>query len=75
MCKINRQTLKNQAIYLDSNILIEMLHGLFYLFNNNYQLDAYIAIEAISVKADEELLVDVILVNENPSRLVLGSSN
>jgi hypothetical protein len=27
------------------------------------QLDAYIAIEAIALKAEEELLVDVILVN------------
>ncbi len=40
-----------------------MLHALFYLFNNNMQLDAYIAIEAIALKAEEELLVDVILVN------------
>lgn len=70
MCKINRQTLKSQAIYLDPNILIEMLHGLFYLFNNNYQLDAYIAIEAISVKADEELLVDVILMCNSIKNLI-----
>jgi hypothetical protein len=39
-----------------------MLHALFYLFNNNLQLDAYIAIEAITLKAEEELLADVILV-------------
>lgn len=62
MCKITRQSSPIQPIYLNSDILIEMLHALFYLFNNNLQLDAYIAIEAITVKAEEELLVDVILV-------------
>jgi hypothetical protein len=40
-----------------------MLHILFYFFNNNLQLDSYIAIEAIALKAEEELLIDVILVN------------
>ena len=62
MCKINRHTSSVQPIYLNSDILIEMLHALFYLFNNNLQLDAYIAIEAITLKAEEELLADVILV-------------
>jgi hypothetical protein len=62
MCKINRHTSSVQPIYFNSDILIEMLHALFYLFNNNLQLDAYIAIEAITLKAEEELLADVILV-------------
>jgi hypothetical protein len=62
LCKINRQNISNQPIYLNSDILIEMLHILYYLFNNNLQLDSYIAIEAISLKAEEELFVDVILV-------------
>ena len=39
-----------------------MLNALFYLFNNNLELDAYVAIEAISDKAEEELMPDVILV-------------
>lgn len=62
ICKINRGSLKTQPIYLNSQILIEMLNGLYYLFNNGLELDAYIAIEAISAKADEELLADVMLV-------------
>lgn len=62
ICKANRLNVPNQAIYLNSDILNEMLRALFYLFNNNMQLDAYIAIEAIALKAEEELMVDVILV-------------
>lgn len=57
--------MKTQPIYLNSQILIEMLNGLYYLFNNGLELDAYIAIEAISAKADEELLADVMLVKRN----------
>ena len=63
MNKINRQNLSNQPIYLNADVLNEMLRILFYLFNNNLQLDAYIAIEAIAIKAEEELFVDVMLVN------------
>ena len=62
MCKINRSTSLVQPIYLNSDIMIEMLHALFYLFNNGVQMDAYIAIEAITLKAEEELLADVLLV-------------
>jgi hypothetical protein len=62
MCKIDRSTLKHQSIYLNSQILIEMLNSLYFLFNDNFELDAYIAIEAISVKADGDLMVDVLLV-------------
>ncbi len=65
LCKVNRSSSKIQPIYLNSQILIEMLNGLYYLFNNSLELDSYIAIEAISVYADEELLVDVILVSLN----------
>ncbi len=62
MCKINRATCTTQPIHLTSDILIEMLYTLFYLYKSNLQLDACIAIEAISIKADEELMTDVILV-------------
>lgn len=67
ICKINRGVMKTQPIYLNSQILIEMLNGLYYLFNNGLELDAYIAIEAISAKADEELLCDVMLVRIDTS--------
>lgn len=67
---MNRGSLKTQPIYLNSQILIEMLNGLYYLFNNGLELDAYIAIEAISAKADEELLVDVILVRKSLYHIV-----
>ena len=80
MCKINRQTAQVQPIYLNSDIYIEMLHALYYLFNNNLQLDAYIAIEAITLKAEEELLADVILVDyifdlEKKEKFFFTSSN
>lgn len=54
--------MKNQPIYLSSQILIEMIRILFFLFNNHLELDAYIAIESISDKAEEEMMIDVILV-------------
>jgi hypothetical protein len=63
MCKLNRAGLKSQPIYLTSQIYLQMLYTLYYLFNNNQELDAYIAIEAISAKADEEMLEDVLLVS------------
>jgi hypothetical protein len=40
-----------------------MLYTLYYLFNNNQEMDAYIAIEAICAKAEEDLIPDVLLVN------------
>jgi hypothetical protein len=64
MCKLNRATLKIQPIYLTSSIYMQMLYTLYHIFNNNHQeFAAYIAIEAIYEKAEEELLSDVILVN------------
>ena len=47
-----------------------MLRGLYFLFNNNLELDSYIAIEAISVMADEEILVDVILMCNSIKNLI-----
>jgi len=75
MCKINRQLSQTHSIYLNSDILNEMLHALFYLFNNNLQLDAYIAIEAIALKAEEELLVDVILTSNTIKNLIQLGKN
>lgn len=75
ICKANRLNVSNQAIYLNSDILNEMLHALFYLFNNNMQLDAYIAIEAIALKAEEELMVDVILMSNSIKNLIQQSKN
>lgn len=49
-----------------------MLNGLYYLFNNGLDLNAYIAIEAISAKADEELLTDVMLVILCSSDYIFG---
>ena len=63
MCKVNRSIVKTQPIYLNSSIYNQMLYTLYFLFNNDQELDAYIAIEAISAKADEEMLPDVQLVN------------
>ena len=63
MCKLNRAALKMQPIYLNSSTYVQMLYTLYYIFNNNHQeFAAYIAIEAIHEKADEELLSDVLLV-------------
>jgi hypothetical protein len=73
ICKVNRQNSPNQPIYLNAEILNEMLHALFYLFNNNLQLDAYIAIEAIALKAEEDLLVDVILTSNSIKNLIQQS--
>jgi len=70
---VNRQNSPNQPIYLNSEILNEMLHALFYLFNNSLQLDAYIAIEAIALKAEEDLLVDVILTSNSIKNLIQQS--
>lgn len=39
-----------------------MVRILFFLFKNHLELDAYIAIESISDKAEEEMMIDVILV-------------
>lgn len=75
ICKANRSHSPQQAVYLNSDILNEMLHALFYLFNNNMQLDAYIAIEAIALKAEEELMVDVILVSNSIKNLIQQSKN
>lgn len=75
MCKVNRQGTSNQTIYLNAEILNEMLHSLFYLFNNNLQLDAYIAIEAIALKAEDELLVDVILTSNSIKNLIQQNKN
>lgn len=75
MCKINRQLSQTQSVYLSSDILNEMLHALFYLFHNSLQLDAYIAIEAIALKAEEELLVDVILTSNSIKNLIQLSKN
>lgn len=75
ICKANRLNVPNQAIYLNSDILNEMLRALFYLFNNNMQLDAYIAIEAIALKAEEELMVDVILMSNSIKNLIQQSKN
>lgn len=52
------------GFYLSSQLLIEMLHVLYYLFYNGFARDSLKAIELISQKADDELLCDVILVSE-----------
>ena len=70
LCKANRSTLKCQPIYLNSRILVEMLHALYYLFNNNLELDSYIAIEAISEMAEDEILVDVMLMCNSIKNLI-----
>ncbi len=62
MCKPNRSACKTQPIYLSSSILTELLFTLFYLFNNSLQNDATKAIDAIYQKANNDLLVDVLLV-------------
>jgi hypothetical protein len=63
MCKLNRAVLKTPPIYLTSQIYMQMLYTLYYLFNNNQEMDAYIAIEAICARADEDLIPDVLLVS------------
>ncbi|CAF0709861.1 unnamed protein product [Brachionus calyciflorus] len=73
ICKINRASLKNQPIYLSAQILIEMIRILFYLFNNNLELDSYIAIESISDKAEEDLMIDVILMCNSVKNLIQQS--
>jgi hypothetical protein len=40
-----------------------MLYGLYYLFNNKFESDSLRAIDAIRQKAEEELMVDTLLVN------------
>lgn len=47
-----------------------MLHSLYYLFNNNLELDSYIAIEAISEMAEDEILVDVMLMCNSIKNLI-----
>ncbi|RNA00414.1 hyccin isoform X1 [Brachionus plicatilis] len=73
ICKINRGSLKNQPIYLTSKILIEMIRILFFLFNNQLELDAYIAIESISDKAEEDLMIDVIVMCNSIKNLIQQS--
>lgn len=75
ICKLNRQNSTTQAIYLNAEVLNEMLHTLFFLFNNSMQMDAYIAIEAIALKAEEDLLVDVILTSNSIKNLIQQSKN
>lgn len=75
ICKLNRQNSTTQAIYLNAEVLNEMLHTLFFLFNNNMQMDAYIAIEAIALKAEEDLIVDVILTSNSIKNLIQQSKN
>lgn len=70
MSKINRAQVKIQPIYFNSRILCEILHSLYYLFNNGLELDAYIAIEAISQMAEDECFVDVILTCNSIKNLI-----
>jgi hypothetical protein len=43
-------------------LYIEMLKSLYFLFYNGFSNDAYRAIELIANKADEDLMVEVIVV-------------
>ena len=52
-----------------------MLHSLYYLFNNNLELDSYIAIEAISEMAEDEILVDVMLICNSIKNLIQQNKN
>lgn len=59
--KLNRKNNDRIRVDLSSDIYIQLLQILFFLFNNGFEVEAFKAIEAISFKADDELMTNVML--------------
>lgn len=53
---------RTSEINVDSLIYIELLRSLLFIYHNGLTIEAYEAINKISLRADDDLLVDVIMV-------------